>query len=214
MYLLLWLSLYGYQFDKFSLIPYYLTSKLITNEKHFLPFVCALRAERIERIVYTMLQEEERPIATLSARRQVRAACIAHIGACHKYCYWRAEIRVSHAGVIRFSLTAAATPPQREILLFLFRPYSLCSPNAVLPPPSPLFLSFISDVPLFFLPFSRPFWPVVPISWHLFSSLPASYYPPSLSSSLVPLFFALWKSFVPTADAQPFVADDRTKKGA
>lgn len=42
----------------------------------------------------------------------------AHIGAFHKYCYWRAEIRVSHAGVIRFTLrTEQPLLPQREIFL-------------------------------------------------------------------------------------------------
>lgn len=113
----------------------------------------------------------------------------AHIGTFHKYYYWRAEIRVSHAGVIRFSLPAAATPPQRGILLFLFRPYSLVLPHRAITTLPLLYIGCSTFLSLFLLvfltrcpDFAAPF---------LFPSHNRRVIPPS-HRSLVPLFFAPW----------------------
>lgn len=161
---------------------------------------------------------------TLSARRQAPGRA-AHIGAFHKYCYWRAEIRVSHAEVIRFS---ASLPPSsrsshssRSGKSFLFHP---CSPvlrrrgyhhhhrRRRRRSSSPLYRA-----PHF--SFSLSLGPSDPLSrfrgaFSLPSPAAGAARHTALLRSLVPLFFAPWKSFVPTADVQPFVEDDRTKKGA
>lgn len=69
--------------------------------------------------------------------------CAAHIGAFHKYCYWWAEIRVSHAGVIRFTPLAAATPPAEGNPSLPLSPLLACSPTCNHHHQhQPLFLSF------------------------------------------------------------------------
>lgn len=121
----------------------------------------------------------------------------AHIGAFHKYRYRRSEIRMSHAEVIR---SLRRSPPVA------------CSPS---PPCILSFLPFTSRASDFIFSLSAPFY----LAARLFSysSLPpvhVSFPHTVLRYSPVLLFFALWRSFVPTADVQPFVGHDRTKKGA
>lgn len=173
---------------KFSLISHYLTTKFITNEK-ISRYLLALGTNRMNRLYdMTFFREEERPIDTLSARRQIRVACIA-----------RTSVRVinivigAQKSVCHTQESYVFPLPQQPLLR---RGKSFSSSFVLIHPvlqtkpcyPPPLFLSFISDVPLFFLSFSWSFWPVVPISRRLFSSLPASppgasYRPPFLSCS-------------------------------
>jgi len=122
----------------------------------------------------------------------------AHIGAFHKYCYWRAEIRVSHAGAIRFSLAAAATPPAEGNPSLPLSPLLACSPTPCYhryhrhqsfsplyrPTFLPLFLFGLSD------PLSR---------FRLYSSSPQPARHTTLFQSLVPLFFRAVKIVCPTA---------------
>lgn len=162
----------------------------------------------------TVFREEERPIDTLSARRQVpgvRRTSVRFIniviGAQKSVCHTQ-ESYV-------FPFPQQPLPPAKGEISFSFIPLLGLFSNAVLPPPSPpppllyigrptflsLFLMvFLTRCPAFAAPFLLP------------SPHPARH--TTLRQSLVPLFFALWKSFVPTADVQPFVEDDRTKKGA
>jgi len=149
-----------------------------------------------------------RPIKepTLYQRGDSSGGCI---GAFHKYCYWRAEIRTSHAGVIRSPLCGGKSFPSS------FHPRSPVLRRRRAPPCTRhqprSFLTLHAARPTSFSLSLPPFRP--PRSSGAFSlSAPGASYGPTLLSRSA-LFRAVEIVCRCTADVQPFVGHGSNEKG-